>query len=253
MYLPRDRSDACCGVGAACGPDGTHNVNIVVPLSEAPRLAGRRQAYFEERLRASFPRVWDWVKEFAREGELQSVGCFGHHTKRATDDGAVLVGDAATFIHPFTGEGVYFALRGAQLAAETIGQALARGDASRHGLRGYDAARRRELLPRYQLCDAVQRLVHSPAPARLDGGTPAPVRAADRGSPPNRGRFGPARRSFLLRQPAAGRVYPVTHAHRKYHLYARRQIPHLPARRRHSGLAGAAAALPGRDRLRADR
>ncbi len=163
MHLPSDHSDACCGVGAACGPEETRNVNIVIPMAEAPRMAGRRQAYFEERLRQSFPQVWEWVKDAEQSGEVRSVGCFGHHTVRATDDGAVLVGDAATFIHPFTGEGVFFALRGAQLAAETIGKALADGDVSRQGLQGYDAARRRELLPRYQLCDAVQRVVHSPA------------------------------------------------------------------------------------------
>ena len=163
MHLPRDASDACCGVGPACGPDRTRNVNIVVPVSEAPHLAGRRQAYFEDRLQRSFPQVWEQVRESSQAGPLRSVGCFGHHTRRATDDGAVLVGDAATFINPFTGEGVFFALRGAQLAAEAIGQALDAGDVSRSRLRSYDAARRAELLPRYRLCDAVQRVVHSPA------------------------------------------------------------------------------------------
>ena len=96
-------------------------------------------------------------------GPLRSVGCFGHHTRRASADGAVLVGDAATFIHPFTGEGVYFALRGAQLAADTIGTALNCGDVSAHRLHSYDNARRADLLPRYRLCDLVQRVVHSPA------------------------------------------------------------------------------------------
>ncbi len=163
MHLPCDRSDACCGVGAACGPEGTRNVNIVVPMSEAGRMAGRRQAYFGERLRQSFPQVWEWVRDAAPAGPLQSVGCFGHHTARATDDGAMLVGDAATFINPFTGEGVFFALRGAQMAAQAIGEALARGDVGRRSLESYDAARRSELLPRYRLCDAVQRVVHSPA------------------------------------------------------------------------------------------
>lgn len=168
MHLPRDRSDACCGVGAVCGPERTRNVNIVVPLSEAPHMAGRRQAYFEERLRVSFPQVWDQVRGAASvtplpATPLQAVGCFGHRTTRATDDGAVLVGDAATFINPFTGEGVFFALRGAQLAAQTVSASLARGDVSRQALQGYDAARRAELLPRYRLCDAVQRVVHSPA------------------------------------------------------------------------------------------
>lgn len=163
MHLPADRSDACCGVGAVCGPDRTRNVNIVVPQSEAPRMAGRRQDYFEERLRRSFPAVWDEVQRGAQAGPLRSVGCFGHHTRRASADGAVLVGDAATFIHPFTGEGVYFALRGAQLAAEAISRALERGDVSARSLRSYDHARRAELLPRYRLCDLVQRIVHSPA------------------------------------------------------------------------------------------
>lgn len=163
MHLPEDRSDACCGVGAACGPDGTRNINIVVAQSEAPRMAGRRQAYFEERLRQSFPAVWDEVQQSVQVGPLRSVGCFGHHTRRATADGAVLVGDAATFIHPFTGEGVYFALRGGQLASEAISQALERSDVSRGSLRSYDQARRAELLPRYRLCDLVQQVVHSPA------------------------------------------------------------------------------------------
>ncbi len=163
MHLPVDKSDACCGVGTACGPEGARNVNIVVSQSEAPRLARRRQEYFEERLRRSFPAVWDEVQQSIQVGSLRSIGCFGHYTRRAAADGAVLVGDAATFIHPFTGEGVYFALRGAQLAADAVGSALENGDVSRHRLRSYDHARRAELLPRYRLCDLVQRVVHSPA------------------------------------------------------------------------------------------
>ncbi len=162
MHLPVDHSDACCGVGSACGPDGTRNINIVVPQSEAPRMAGRRQEYFEERLRRSFPAVWEEVQQSVQVGPLRSVGCFGHHTRRATEDGAVLVGDAATFIHPFTGEGVYFALHGARLAADAISGALERSDVSRHSLSVYDIRRRAELLPRYRLCDLVQRVVHSP-------------------------------------------------------------------------------------------
>lgn len=163
MHLPVDRSDACCGVGSACGPDGTRNINIVVPQSEAPHMAGRRQDYFEERLRRSFPAVWEEVQHSAQVSPLRSIGCFGHHTRRASADGAVLVGDAATFIHPFTGEGVYFALRGGQLAADAVSAALKRGDVSRRSLHSYDKTRRAELLPRYRLCDLVQRVVHSPA------------------------------------------------------------------------------------------
>ena len=163
MHLPSDRTDACCGVGAPAGADGSRNVNIVVPTSEATHLAGRREAYFMERLEQSFPRVWEQMESSRRVGGLHSVGCFGHHTTRATHAGAVLVGDAATFINPFTGEGVYFALRGGQLAAEAVDTALRTRDVSASVLRSYDRARHLELLPRYRLCDLVQRVVHSPA------------------------------------------------------------------------------------------
>lgn len=163
MHLPQDRSDACCGVGAPCGPEKTRNINIVVPTSEAPQMAGRREAYFEERLRRSFPQVWEQLGGASQAGPLHSVGCFGHHTRRASHAGAVLVGDAATFINPFTGEGVFFALRGAQLAAEAIDSALRQGCVDGSVLGRYDAARKRELLPRYRLCDLVQRIVHSPS------------------------------------------------------------------------------------------
>ncbi len=177
MHLPRDGADACCGVGAACGPEGTRNINIVVPVGEGPQMAGRRQEYFDECLRRSFPAVSEMLQGGTQIGPLHSVGCFGHHTSRATADGAMLVGDAATFIHPFTGEGVFFALRGAQLAAHAIDAALTRGDTSARALSSYDTARRRELLPRYHLCDLVQRVVHSPpalawASARLRRSAP---------------------------------------------------------------------------------
>jgi flavin-dependent dehydrogenase len=162
MHLPSDRSDACCGIGAPVGPDGARNVNIVVPITQGSQMAGRREAYFQERLQQSFPRVWEQFTQARPVGPLRSIGCFGHHTTRATHDGAVLVGDAATFINPFTGEGVFFALRGAQLAAEAIDDAMRKSDVSRLRLQCYDAARRSELLPRYRLCDLVQRVVHSP-------------------------------------------------------------------------------------------
>jgi flavin-dependent dehydrogenase len=163
MYLPKDGSDACCGIGPACGKDDTCNMNIVVPVSEAPDIAGRLEAYFHERLQRSFPEVRERAAQMHPLGPLRSIGCYGHYTTRATHDGLALVGDAATFIHPFTGEGVYFALRGAELAAKAIGLAFRHGDFSRRRLCLYDATRRQDLLPRYRLCDLVQRVVHSPA------------------------------------------------------------------------------------------
>jgi flavin-dependent dehydrogenase len=59
-------------------------------------------------------------------------------------DGALLVGDAADFFDPFTGEGIYRALHGADLAAQAILAALAEaGPVTAGQLRGYAEARRR--------------------------------------------------------------------------------------------------------------
>src|SRR5437763_1441868 len=56
--------------------------------------------------------------------------------------GVLLVGDAAGFVDPFTGEGIYAALRGAELAVETAVGALRSGDCSRQALAAYRRARR---------------------------------------------------------------------------------------------------------------
>ncbi len=53
-------------------------------------------------------------------------------------DGALLVGDAAGFINPLTGGGIHNALISAMLAAETVDEALRRGDVSRESLRVYE-------------------------------------------------------------------------------------------------------------------
>ena len=74
----------------------------------------------------------------------------------------MLIGDAATFIDPFTGEGVYFALRGAFLAAETAAKALKSGNVSQKALRDYPR-HRRELTRRYLLLDVIQNVVRTPA------------------------------------------------------------------------------------------
>jgi flavin-dependent dehydrogenase len=162
MYQPADRSAGCCGFGPACGSEGRSNVNIVVPCSEASAIAGRKLEYFAERLAAAFPAAYDRLHGLPEVMHVRCIGCFGHHARKAAHDGALLVGDAATFVDPFTGEGVYFALEGARLATTAIDVALRAGDVSYRQLLSYDAARQKALLPRYRLCSIVQRIVHSP-------------------------------------------------------------------------------------------
>ncbi|HZT40645.1 MAG TPA: FAD-dependent monooxygenase [Chthonomonadaceae bacterium] len=158
----RARGRTVCGLGFPGPESESANLTLVVPTSAASRMAGRAGDFLEEILQTHFPDLAARLAGAEREPEIRTVGCFGHVCRPAVADGALLVGDAATFIDPFTGEGIYFALQGAQLAAEAAAEALRAGDTSRARLIAYDRARR-ELARRYLLCDIVQAIVRKPA------------------------------------------------------------------------------------------
>src|SRR5262249_25996760 len=63
------------------------------------------------------------------------------------------------FLDPFTGEGVYRALRGAELAAAAVERALARGGAEP---RGYARARQAAFADKGDLCLLVQLFLAAP-------------------------------------------------------------------------------------------
>jgi flavin-dependent dehydrogenase len=85
-----------------------------------------------------------------------ATGPFASYARRAWAPGAALVGDAADFFDPFTGEGIYSALRGAELLAEASVPALGRpGPVTATDLAAYRRARRRAFAGQW----AVERLI----------------------------------------------------------------------------------------------
>ena len=72
-------------------------------------------------------------------------GPFDWPSRRAVSDGVALVGDAAGYYDPLTGQGIYRALRSAELAADTIDEALRRGRTATRDLAPYQRALRGEL------------------------------------------------------------------------------------------------------------
>ena len=83
---------------------------------------------------------------------VRTPGPFATNSRRAWSPGAALVGDAADFFDPFTGEGIYAALRGGELLAPFLVEALGRG-AKEEGriLSGYDRARKRQFGGKWKL------------------------------------------------------------------------------------------------------
>jgi flavin-dependent dehydrogenase len=75
----------------------------------------------------------------------------------------LLLGDAASLIDPFSGEGISHAMVSGRHAADWAGRALAARDYSSAFLRGYDAAVYNRLGQELRLSRAMQRLLNYPA------------------------------------------------------------------------------------------
>ena len=117
--------------------------------------------FFEENL-ARIPEVGRKLAAGERVGGIRGVGPMGCRARRTAGDGFLLLGDAASFLDPFTGEGIYEALRAAQLAAPVASAALAAGDTSTRALAPYRVARRRAFTAKRQVCWIVQGFIHTP-------------------------------------------------------------------------------------------
>jgi flavin-dependent dehydrogenase len=76
-------------------------------------------------------------------------------------DGLLLAGDAAGFIDPMTGDGLRFAVRGAELEAEAALRVLEHGWSGVHA--ALASARRREFGPKWRFNRTLRALVASPA------------------------------------------------------------------------------------------
>ena len=77
----------------------------------------------------------------------------------------MLTGDAADFFDPFTGEGIYAALRGGELLAPYATEAVRAATSAAHlrALRGYEAARRRTFGGKWRLEQLIGLAVGVPA------------------------------------------------------------------------------------------
>lgn len=132
-----------------------YNVALVVPQSVAAGARGDATRFFFATLE-DFPGVRGRIDSARLEREVLVTGPFASRAGRVTTAGAMLVGDAADFFDPFTGQGIYSALRGAEMAAETAHVALERpGIVPANALAPYRQLRRRAFAGKWM----VERLI----------------------------------------------------------------------------------------------
>lgn len=142
--------------------DDLCNVSVVVDEAREGRaLAGRGNAFLLEAL-ARFPAMRGRLGAAHIVRDSLAISRLHVRVTSVVSDGVLLVGDAAGYYDPFTGEGIFRALRGAELAAPTIGAALRSGDVSATRLAPYRAALAQDLRGRHLIEQIVQLLIAVP-------------------------------------------------------------------------------------------
>lgn len=132
-------------VGLADVGRGLTNVALVVPAAVMATAHHGAERFLLGWL-AGHPHLATRFGHAQIKGAVRTSGPFGTHAKRAWAPGAALVGDAVDFFDPFTGEGIYSALRGGELLAPFAAAAVRAGNPrdADAALRGYARAHRQE-------------------------------------------------------------------------------------------------------------
>jgi geranylgeranyl reductase family protein len=143
--------------------DGLTNVAVVIP-TKFGRAAGNDREFIMDRLLESTPRIAARMATAERATPARAIGPFNWHARTAWAPGLVLVGDAADFFDPFTGEGIYAAMRGAELLTPYAFEAVRSKTtaAADVALAAYDRCRRTEFSGKWMVERAIGTAIASP-------------------------------------------------------------------------------------------
>ncbi|MGH2444117.1 MAG: NAD(P)/FAD-dependent oxidoreductase, partial [Chloroflexota bacterium] len=151
--------DGYCGIAQL--PGETVNVAAVFPAGLL-RRSGLSATQFLTNWAASSGALRETLDSCCMAGNVRGVFPVGSRTRRAWAPGALLAGDAVSFFDPFTGEGIFRAVRGAELASTVAGMALELRDVSSRTLKVYDALRTRAFRRKESVTALVQLFVQYP-------------------------------------------------------------------------------------------
>jgi 2-polyprenyl-6-methoxyphenol hydroxylase-like FAD-dependent oxidoreductase len=138
-------------------------VGLVVPVRAATGASGDVTGFVDRWIRAH-PALATRFADAGRVSAVRTTGPFATHARRAWAPGAALVGDAADFFDPFTGEGMFEALRGGELLGPYLFEAL-RAKSPRvadEALAAYERSRRHEFAATWRVQKAVALAVAFP-------------------------------------------------------------------------------------------
>jgi geranylgeranyl reductase family protein len=151
-------------VGVAPVPGGLANVCVVRELGTAFRAQRIEADTLVHAAVAQDPVLRDRFARAQSVGPVTVLGPLAVESLAAGQPGLLLAGDAAGFVDPMTGDGLRFAIRGAELAAEAALQELETGRPMHRAL----AARRAgEFAGKWRMNRMLRALVASPRAVNL--------------------------------------------------------------------------------------
>jgi flavin-dependent dehydrogenase len=155
VFLGRDRYGILNPVA-----DDITNVGLVVGRRDAPLDASPDRLF--RHIADSLPRLSNRLTSARPTASIRCLGPLAYRATRLAAPGALLVGDAAGFLDPFTGEGIYAALRSAELAAHAILATRTSEAASAPDYQEYANTWLREFIPKWRLATLLQHAVRRP-------------------------------------------------------------------------------------------
>jgi flavin-dependent dehydrogenase len=141
---------------------GRTSLNLVLPRHRLRERTATNWDQFLQTELATAPLLQQRLAPGSRCAAWRGCGPFGYSTTTPWLPGVALVGDAAGYVDPMTGEGIYFALFAAKALAAALVAAAADPAHEATALANYAAARRRELAPRQFASRLLQRGIRHP-------------------------------------------------------------------------------------------
>ena len=143
-------------------PTGKNQVNVVLVVDRNCLQGQEDLQDFYVRTVLQNPLRQSLLDQGRVEEKVRSVESLAFSVSPPKIGGLLLVGDAAGFIDPFTGEGIYLSLRSAQIASGIIDAAFTKRDFSRGSLSVYERLRKREFNRKFLLSKILQWLIYNP-------------------------------------------------------------------------------------------
>jgi geranylgeranyl reductase family protein len=180
VFITKDMNEKGAGYGwVFYFGDGRANVGAGVSTKTLARTGRNLKDFFDRFLEE--PVLANWLQGAEPEGPAKSwslkTGMWG--AKRYAQ-GLMTVGDAASMIHPISGEGVGYAIESGRLAASFAHEARSQNDYSASLLSGYERQLRRKrakehlsghalvnLVPRLQMLEPLFEVCEKDPDARL--------------------------------------------------------------------------------------